>query len=100
MSTMDRIIREEARLIILKELQSQPDGRLNSSMLVDVLATFGITKSREWLHDELRQMAELGVIIARDISSVRVAQLTAKGLDHVERRIVIEGIKRPSMPEA
>lgn len=100
MSTMDRIIREEARLIVLKELASQPDGRLNSSMLVDMLTTFGITKSREWLHDELRQLAELGAVIVREIGSVRVAELTAKGADHVNRRIVIEGVKRPSMPEA
>lgn len=97
---MDKIIRTEARLIVLKELQAQPDGRLNSSLLVDVLGTFGITKSREWLHDELRQMAEIGAIIVREIGSVRIAELTTKGADHVARRIVIEGIKRPSMPEA
>ncbi|MGL5447454.1 MAG: VpaChn25_0724 family phage protein [Rhabdaerophilum sp.] len=100
MSTMDRIIREDARLIILKALVEQPDGRLNSDLLRETLSTFGISKSRDWVHDELRHLAELGAVKVHEIGSVRVAELTAKGADHVARRILIEGIKRPSMPEA
>lgn len=100
MSTMDRIIREDARLIILKALVEQPDGRLNSDLLREALSTFGISKSRDWVHDELRHLTELGAVRVHEIGSVRVAELSAKGADHVSRRIVIEGIKRPSMPEA
>lgn len=98
--TMDRIIREDARLIILKALVEQPDGRLNSELLRETLSTFGISKSRDWVHDELRHLAELGAVKVHEIGSVRVAELTAKGADHVARRIVVEGIKRPSMPES
>jgi len=97
---MDRIIREDARLILLKALNEQPDGRLNSDLLRETLATFGISKSRDWVHDELRHLAELGAVKVHEIGSVRVAAIMAKGADHVARRIVIEGIKRPSPPEA
>jgi hypothetical protein len=100
MSTMDRIIREDARLIILRALHEQADGRLNSELLRETLVTFGITKSRDWVHDELRHLLELGAVRVHEIGSVRVASITGKGEDHVARRVVIEGIKRPSPPEA
>ncbi len=95
---MDRIIREDARLILLKALHEQPDGRLNSDLLREALAVFGISKSRDWVHEELRHLAELGAVLVHAIGSVRVAALTEKGADHVGRRIAIEGVKRPSPP--
>lgn len=96
MSNMDRIISEEARLVMLRELHLQPDRRLNSALLQRALELFGITKSRDWLHEELRWLAEIGAVRVTEISTVRIAELTAKGCDHVERRVVLEGVKRPS----
>jgi hypothetical protein len=98
--SFDRIIREDARLILLRALSEQPDGRLNSDLLRETLSSFGISKSRDYVHDELRYLAELGAAKVHEIGSVRIAEITAKGADHVARRIVIEGIKRPSPPEA
>jgi DNA-binding transcriptional ArsR family regulator len=98
--SMPQIISAEARLIILRELLEQSDGRLNSELLRATLETFGITKSRDWVHEELRWLADIGVVRVSDAGTVRIASLLAKGRDHVERRIVIEGIKRPSPPEA
>jgi hypothetical protein len=92
---MSRIISEEARLIILRELHDQPGYSLNDAMLQAVLETFGINRSRDWLRDELRAMAELGAITLREAGSVRIAVMTDKGRDHVEHRFSIEGIKRP-----
>jgi hypothetical protein len=98
--SFDRAMREEARLIILRDLDAQPDGRLNSELLRVRLETFGISKSRDWVHDELNFLVEMGAITVVTAGSVRVAQLTSKGSDHVQRRLVIEGVKRPSRPEA
>lgn len=95
---MDRILREDARLTILKALAEQPDGRLNSDLLRATLEAFGIAKSRDWVHDELNHLRELGALRLHEIGPERVAELTGKGLDHVQRRIVIEGVKRPSPP--
>lgn len=94
--SMDSIIREEARLIVLRALEEQPDGRLNSALLQRTLEAYGITKSRDWLHDELRWLADIGAVTVVDAGTVRIATLTAKGQDHVQRRIIIEGVKRPS----
>jgi hypothetical protein len=96
MNRMDLIIREEARLIILRALNEQSDARLNSAILVSTLESYGVTKTRDWVHEELRWLADIGAVRVVDAGSVRVAHLTDKGRDHVERRIVLEGVKRPS----
>ncbi len=98
--SFDRGMREEARLIILRALEEQPDGRLNSELLRLALETYGISKSRDWVHDELNWLAGMSAVTIVTAGTVRVAQLTAKGADHVARRLVIEGVKRPSRPEA
>lgn len=97
---MDRIIREDARLIILRELHQQADGRLNSDLLRTVLESYGLARTRDWVHEEMRWLADLALIRLHEIGTVRVAELLSKGRDHVERRLVIEGVKRPSPPEA
>lgn len=94
--SMDRIVREHARLSILRVLAEETDGTLNSGILQDHLVRFGISKPREWIHDELGWLASMGAITVTEAGSVRIAMITGKGLDHVERRVRIEGIKRPS----
>lgn len=98
--SFDNLVRQEARLIILRALEEQSDGRLNSELLRVTLETYGIAKSRDWVHDELNWLASMSAVTVVTAGTVRVAQLTAKGSDHVARRLVIEGVKRPSRPEA
>ncbi len=99
MSAAD-IQREHARLIMLRSLAEQSDRRLNSALLQEDLALrWAINKPRDWVHDELRWLEEMGAVTMTTAASVLIATLTQKGLDHVERRIVITGVKRPS-PEA
>lgn len=97
--SLDRIIRSEARLIVLKALAAQVDGRLNSELLRQELETFGINRTRAWVHEEMNYLRDVGAVTLVDAGTVRVASLLPKGLDHVERRIAIEGVKRPSPPE-
>lgn len=94
--SMDRIMREEARLIMLRELEKQPDGRLNSALLQRVLESFGITRTRDWVHDEMNWLADKAAVTIVDAGTVRIAAITQKGIDHVTRHFVIEGVKRPS----
>lgn len=98
--TMARIISEEARLVILRELAEQPNYSLSETLLQPVLETFGVSRSREWIREELRRLADLGAVRLADAGSVVIATATAKGLDHAAGRLVIEGVKRPSPREA
>lgn len=85
-----------ARLVILKELAKWPDGRLNEADLTIVLDTFAYRRSREWVRTQLNKLAELGAVTVVQAGTVMVATLTRAGLDHVERRSIIEGIAKPS----
>lgn len=93
---MRDIIREEARLIILRELHAQTNYALHDGLLQAVLESFGISKSRDWIREELNWLDTMGAITRTEQGTVVVAQLTPKGLEHVEHRLVIEGVKRPT----
>lgn len=93
---MSSILSRDARLIILRELSVQPGYSLNDAMLQEVLATYGVTRSRDWVREELRWLSDVGAVALREAGTAKIAVLTEKGRDHVEYRIVIDGVKRPS----
>jgi hypothetical protein len=99
MTDFRAFVAADVRLIILRELAVQPDYRLNETLLSRVLETFGHRKSQDYLRDQLRWLEEMGAATLTEAGTVRIAELTRRGRDHVERRVVIEGIARPS-PEA
>lgn len=94
--SMADLIRAEARLIALRALAEEANFSLSETLLVAVLEAFGISKSREWMREEMTRLDEIGAVTLRHAGSVMIATLTNKGRDHVERRLVIEGVKRPS----
>ena len=95
---MDQLIREQARLIILKTLASQVDETLNSDMMIPELRRFGIRKDRAYVHDEMSWLREMGAVTIVQAGTVLVATLTQKGERHLSRDIAIEGVQRPSRP--
>lgn len=96
MSGYGDFVTKDARLVILRELAAMPDGRLNEVVLTAVLDAFGYRRSREWVRTQLNVVAELGAVRISEVGSVLVAEITRAGVDHVERRSVIDGIARPS----
>ena len=93
----ERHLAEDARLIILRELADQTDQRLNTTILAAALYAFGHNRSREWLDTQIWKLVELGAVRAEKIGSVLVVELRAPGLDHVERRSLLAGVKRPTL---
>ena len=96
-SDFERHLAEDARLIILRELAEQIDHRLNTTILAAALYAFGHNRSREWLDTQIHKLVELGAVDAQRIGTVMVVTLRQSGLDHVERRGVLAGVKRPSL---
>lgn len=92
------IVRQDARLIILKALEKQIDDRLNSASLQRELLALGIDKERAWVHTELRWLADMGAVVLTEAETVLVATLTERGARHLRRAEAIEGIARPSRP--
>lgn len=89
----------DARLVILKALSLQTDGRLNEVILEAELDRFGHRRSREWIRTQLLKLKELGAVTLVEAGTVMIASITKLGLAHVERREIIDGVARPS-PEA
>ncbi|SMH42363.1 VpaChn25_0724 family phage protein [Mesorhizobium australicum] len=89
----------DARLVILRELARQTGGSLNENIIVKVLDAFGYHRSREWVRTQLRKLDDVSAVRLTEQGTVMIASITRAGLDHVERRSVLEGVARPS-PEA
>jgi hypothetical protein len=96
MSDLANAIAGDARLMILKELNRQVDGRMNELLLRRVLDIYGIRRDRDWIATQLRKLEVLGAIEVQDNGGVLVARILAAGRDHVEERAIIEGVTRPS----
>lgn len=87
----------EARLVILKALAGEIDYRLSDSMLVTMLEAFAIKRGRDYVRNQLRWLhTSAGAIRLTEAGTAMIAQLTEAGLDHVEFRRILEGVKRPS----
>lgn len=89
----------DGRLVILKGLAGETDGRMNETLISALLLTFGHNRSREWVRTQLLKLQEIGAVKVVTAGSVMIASITRAGLDHVERRTIIDGVARPS-PEA
>lgn len=93
-------MRKDARLIILRALADETDYRLNETLIEAALETFGHRVTRESLRNELRWLeSDASAIALTEAGSVFVATITQTGLDHVNRKRVLEGVARPR-PEA
>lgn len=96
MNDYNQHLTSDARLVILRALNDQTDGRLNESILSSVLETFAHRRSREWIRQQLRYLEDIGAVRNTEAGTVLIAEITRNGIDHIERRTVLEGVKRPS----
>lgn len=94
--TFEEHAARDARLVILRGLNDQIDGRMNEVLLTALLETFGHNRSREWVRTQLNKLQELGAVMLVQAGTVMIATITRAGVDHVGRRSIIEGINRPS----
>ena len=96
MTAMNRLVREEARLIILRALQAQqPSETLNSNIFVPELERYGILFSRAQVHGELEYLAGMDAITLAEADGLKIATLNELGARHLRRGCAIEGVKLP-----
>ncbi|KAA6404477.1 hypothetical protein [Candidatus Tokpelaia sp.] len=90
-------VEEDVRLTLLKALSMTSDNRLNETVLHETLDKFGHRRSRDYLRTQLAKLEELGAIRLEKAGTVQVATLLPPGLDHIERRSFLAGVRRPSI---
>lgn len=89
-------LRENARLVILRALAEQTDYRLNETLIETALDSFGHRFTNDQLRNELRWLEnDASAVKLVEAGSVYVATITETGLDHVNRKRVLEGVARP-----
>lgn len=86
---------EDIRLIILKELAANMDGRSNSTILGEAVYACGHNKSPEYLTAQLYALADRHAVELTPHGSIIVAQITKLGVKHVLRQVNIEGVREP-----
>jgi hypothetical protein len=98
----EKIITEEARLIILRQLnESAPNFSMTSSALQDVLRTmFAIVRDRRWIEEQLEWLEHEGAIRLTPAGSVQIATLTGRARMHLSHESFIAGVKRTTLPVA
>lgn len=84
------------RLIVLKALAEQNDYQSNDAVLQGIAATFGISETRDFTKAQLRFLEDAGAATISEHGTVLIARVTDRGLDHVQGRTVIDGVKRPT----
>ncbi len=93
--SMSDIIREEARLRILEALAALPGGEASLDALRAALDEKRIRQTREWLMNELSYLEGLGAIAVAPIGDAIMASIADHGMDHLEKRRFLPGVKRP-----
>lgn len=86
---------ENRRLALCRFLAEEPDYSLNTSLLEEALDMIGLGDSRDVIHADGAWLANVGVVTVDNIGPVRVLRLTTTGLDVVQGKLRIDGIKRP-----
>jgi hypothetical protein len=87
MNAYDRDVRQPSqRLCILQGLAKEPDGRLNEHDLGHWLDLMGHRMARADVRVRVRELEALDAVRVQMLGPVLVAELSARGEDHVERR--------------
>lgn len=93
----DDIYDQSARLAILRCLAEQTDYRLTDSMLDDLLVTrYAINRGRGYIRTQVAWLEQTaGAVRNTNNGCVVICELMPPGADHVMRRHILPGIKRP-----
>jgi len=86
----------DARLTILKAVAAAPGQALNDTIIHAELDRLGHRRTREWTRQQVRHLADLGAVGIAEEGTVWVVSIRQPGLDHLDRRMVIEGVNSPS----
>lgn len=93
----EAIQQADRRLAILQVLLAVMGNGAHEEMLRDSLrATKGKAVSRDLMRTELAWLAEQGLITVREIETLQIADLTARGADVANGFSIVPGVKRPT----
>lgn len=95
------VIRREARLIIMRELNDQLNRSMTSTAMRNRLEeAFLIARTRGWVEAEFGYLAQVGAVRVTPAGSIKIATLTEVGRSHLALRTFLPDVDSPSEPVA
>lgn len=95
MTTFADRLREARRLAILQLLAQAPDYEAGQDLLYMALPDQGLAASADQVAGELAWLAEQGLVILTEIGTVKLARVSARGLDVARGLTRVPGVARP-----
>ncbi len=95
MGNFFKFVTADRRLMILKILEQDAGYSMNAYVIQSCLSAVAHEVSMDRLKTDLAWLEEQGLVVLKTVSGLHVAQLTIRGTDAANGRIVVPGIKRP-----
>lgn len=95
MATFADRLREARRLALLQLLAEAPEYEAGQDLLYMALPDQGLAASADQVAGELAWLAEQGLVSLAEIGRVRLARITARGLDVARGLAQVPGVARP-----
>ncbi len=88
-------IAEYLRLAVLEVLVEQSDYSMRDDMMADAVTGRGFTAGIDKIRTTFAWLAEQGAVEVIKVQDGHIATITDRGIEHVDKRCVIPGIRRP-----
>ena len=89
-------VRADRRLVILRYLDEEPDGRMSVSLMVDALDVMAHRVSRATVMADACWLEEQGLLRLEYIQSVPMLRITSTGAEVARGVRLVPGVKRPA----
>lgn len=87
---------EDRRLVILRYLDEEDDGRMSASLMVDALEIMSHRVPRATVLEDAGYLEGLGLLRVEYVGSVPMLRITGRGTEVAQGRESAPGVKRPA----
>ena len=95
--SFNEFLAQDRRLCILR-LLAESGGSGNDSVLHQALEQLGHrNQPRETIRADLRFLIGAGLIVDEWVGNIQIATITKRGVEVAQGRVIVEGIKKPSI---
>lgn len=88
---------EDRRLVILRFLAEEADGRMSASVMQDALELMAHRVPRAQVMVDATYLEERGLLLVEYVGTVPIFRLTPRGMDVARGLVTVPGVKRPRL---
>ena len=89
----------DLRFHVLRVLANAPGYEANSAIIRAALDQVGHRRSAAMVEDALAYLAKVGAVTVRRLDDLQIARLATAGLDAVQGRSTLDGVRAPGPGE-